>query len=266
MIDAHCHLDAYPDPLRMAHEIERARILTIAVTDCPSAFERAYQHVRHLRSIRLALGLHPLLGSRHAAERARFVKHLTRTSYVGEVGLDFSPEGLPTRDQQLASFRHVLELVQARPKFVSVHSRRAEAAVLDLLEEFGVGPVVFHWYSGPLTQLDRLLRLGHACSINAAMVRSARGRTIIERLPSDRVLTETDGPYVMIEGKAARPGQVEDVLAFLASIWGITQDETLLRIQRNLRALVPVAGAHPASNPPRDAPNAPRTGPMAGRQ
>lgn len=243
MIDAHCHLDAYPDPLRAAREVERSHVLTIAVTDCPSAFERAYPHVRSFKWIRLALGLHPLLGVRHAVERTRFAQHLARTSYVGEVGLDFSPEGLPTRAQQLDSFRHVLELVRARPRFVSVHSRRAESAVLDLSEELGVAPLVFHWYSGSLTQLDRLLRLGNSCSINAAMVRSQKGRTIIERLPPDRVLTETDGPHVTILGRAARPGEVGEVLAFLASAWGTTVGEADAQVRHNLRLLVPAGSA-----------------------
>jgi TatD DNase family protein len=242
MIDAHCHLDAYPDPKRAALEVERAGVLTIAVTNSPSAFEQAYPHVRRLRSVRLALGLHPLLGAQHAAERGRFDRSLGRTSYVGEVGLDFSPGGLPTRTQQMASFRHVLELIRASRKFVSVHSRRAETAVLDVLEELGVGPVVFHWYSGSLTQLERLLEQGHACSINAAMVRSARGRTLIKRLPPDRVLTETDGPYVTIQGRAARPGEVGEVLRFLASLWGMSLDEVRLHVCRNLRSLIPTGG------------------------
>lgn len=240
MIDAHCHLDAYPNPLDLAYEIERRRTLIIAVTDSPEAFARAYPHVRSLRTIRLALGLHPLLEERHPRARAAFSHYLDRTSYVGEVGLDFSPEGRNSRDQQLLSFRHVLELVSRNPKYVSIHSRRAETAVLDQLEEYHVGPAVFHWYSGSLSQLDRLLSMGHACSINAAMVRSTKGRAIIERLPPGRVLTETDGPFLRIQGKAARPAQVEEPIAFLASMWGWTQDEVLLRIRHNLRALVPM--------------------------
>lgn len=239
MIDAHCHLDAYHDPLHMANGVDQAGILTVAVTDSPSAFERAYQHVRSLRSIRLALGLHPLLGPRHERERVSFAQHLTRTSYVGEVGLDFSPAGLPSRDEQVKSFRHVLGLVKTHPKFVSLHSRRAESAVLDLLEEFFVGPAVFHWYSGSLSQLDRLLGLGHACSVNRAMVRSDRGRRIIERLPMDRVLTETDGPYITVQGHVISPGDVEAVLIFLARTWGISMDQARRQIRRNLRSLVP---------------------------
>jgi TatD DNase family protein len=239
VIDAHCHLDAYPDPYATALAADRARVLTIAVTELPSGFEAAYPHVRPLRAIRLAVGLHPLRADRHAPERDLFAACLSRTSYVGEVGLDFSPEGWETRRLQEDSFRFVLELLRVQPKFVSIHSRRAETSVLDALEEHGVCPAVFHWFSGSLAHLDRLLDQGHACSINPAMVRSARGRAIIARLPQERVLTETDGPYVTVRGRSALPTDVAEVEAYLARVWGYTLAEVRQRLRQNLRALIP---------------------------
>lgn len=241
MIDVHCHLDAYPDPMQAAFDLDRAKILTVAVTASPSAFEQAYPHVRGLKSIRLAVGLHPLLGPEHVQQRVLLSRSLGLTSYVGEVGLDFSQEGQPTQGLQVESFRHVLDLVHATPKVVSVHSRRAETAVLDLLEEYGVSPVIFHWYSGSLLNLERLLRLGHFCSVNPAMVRSARGQRIVERLPPERVLTETDGPYISVRGHPLRPGQVGDVLTFLANSWGIKSQEAEQRVWNNLHAHVTLA-------------------------
>lgn len=239
MIDAHCHLDAYPDPYQTTLAADRARVLTIAVTNLPSAFEAAYPHIRGLRHIRLAVGLHPLFADRHPEERRRFTAALSRTSYVGEVGLDFSREGLPTRDLQLESFRFVLESVRRQPKFVSLHSRRAEGAVLDLLEELGVGPVVFHWYTGSLAHLDRLLALGHLCSVNTAMLRSNRGRAVIERLPPDRVLTESDGPFVSMSDRPAVPTDVAEVETYLARQWERDLAEVRRQLQRNLRAAIP---------------------------
>ncbi len=239
MIDAHCHLDAYPDPYQTALAADQARVLTIAVTDLPSGFEAAYPHVRPLRSIRLAVGLHPLRADRHASERERFAACLARTSYVGEVGLDFSREGWETRRLQEDSFRFVLELLRVQRKFLSIHSRRAETAVLDALEEHGVRPAVFHWFSGSLAQLDRLIEQGHACSINPAMVRSARGRAIIASLPHDRVLTETDGPYVTVRGRPALPTDVAEVEVHLARLWGHPLAEVRQQLARNLRAVIP---------------------------
>ena len=90
MLDTHCHIDLYPDPHAVAKEVERQGILTIAVTNLPSHFEMGQPHLRGFRRIRLALGLHPLMAEHHKKERSKFKQMLSRTSYIGEVGLDFS--------------------------------------------------------------------------------------------------------------------------------------------------------------------------------
>lgn len=119
--------------------------------------------------------------------------------------------------------------------------------MLDLLEDTGVAPVVFHWYTGSLAQLDRLLALGHFCSVNPAMLRSTRGRATIERLPPDRVLAETDGPFVSVSGGPAVPADVAEVEAFLARQWGRAATEVRRQLQHNLRAAIPIASAPSAS-------------------
>jgi TatD DNase family protein len=100
VIDTHCHLDLYRRPTDVADQANRAGVLTVAVTNLPSAFDRAQPHVRQFKNLRLALGLHPILAKQHSAERARFEELTESTSYIGEVGLDFSPEG-PARVQWL---------------------------------------------------------------------------------------------------------------------------------------------------------------------
>lgn len=80
--------------------------------------------------------------------------------------------------------------------------------MLDLLGESGVGPAVFHWYSGPFKVLDALLEAGHYCSFNPAMVCSKRGQEIIRRVPRNRALAETDGPFVKVGRRRATPGDV----------------------------------------------------------
>lgn len=239
IIDAHCHIDSYPDPIEIVQEIEKRRTLTVGVTNSPSAFMAASPHVRRCRWVRLALGLHPLLGDNHPVERARFAAQLSRTSYVGEIGLDFSPAGLPTREEQLLSFRYVLDQLRRQRKFVSIHSRRAEEHVLDILEELDMWPVVFHWYSGPKSQLDRLLRLGHYCSVNPAMLTTLRGRRLLGQIPPDRVLSETDGPFVRVNGAILHPGEIGDVVGFLASTWSIRPQDVRYHIEHNFRSLLP---------------------------
>ena len=217
VIDTHCHLDLYRDPQRIAREMERRSVTTIAVTNLPSHFEIGYAHTRRFRRIRLAFGLHPLMTDRHSsAELKKFERLLTKTSYIGEVGLDYSREGKSTIKDQLRSFRFVLRAIGSTPRFLTLHSRGAEAEVLDLLKEYGIRGAVFHWYSGPLSLVDRLIDAGHFLSINPAMVRSNKGRQIVNRTPKERVLTETDGPHLRMGKRPANPSDVEAVLRFLA--------------------------------------------------
>lgn len=190
MIDAHCHLNLYRDPLKVAREAERQNVLTVAVTNLPSHFVAGRPHVRELRKVRLALGLHPLLTDRHNPDELRgFERLLAKTSYVGEVGLDRSHEGSGTFKRQLANFRFVLDAMGDAPRFLTLHSRGAEPQMLELLAEYGVSRAVFHWYSGPAALVDEIVSAGHYLSVNPAMVRSKNGRKIVERTPRDRVLT-----------------------------------------------------------------------------
>jgi len=85
---------------------------------------------------------------------------LPKVDFVGEIGLDFSNEGLSTKAEQLAAFRTIVKALAETNKFVTLHSRGEADTVLDVLEEFGVNNAVFHWYSGALSVLDRAIERG----------------------------------------------------------------------------------------------------------
>jgi TatD DNase family protein len=238
MIDTHCHVDLYPNPSEVVLNAETLGVTTIVVTNLPSAFSKAYPHVRFMRRTRLALGMHPLLTNRHDGERQLFEQHANMTSYIGEVGLDFSRVGKPSKEIQLESFRFILQTLKHKPKFMSLHSRQAESSVLDILEEFGRSPVVFHWYSGSLALLDRALGNGHYFSVNAAMFKSQKGQQILARLPSDRVLTETDGPFIKVGNRPAYPQDVGVLEENLADIWHMSKYEVSAIIEQNFERLV----------------------------
>jgi TatD DNase family protein len=238
MIDTHCHVDLYPRPTEVAAGADRAGILTVIVTNLPSAFERALPFVQPLRNIRLALGLHPLVAEQHEAERGRFTELVDKTSYIGEVGLDFSRAGYSKKELQIESFRFALRALRGKPKFITLHSRRAESTVLDILEEEGRAPVVFHWYSGSLADLKRALDLGHFFSVNPAMFDSPNGRKIVASLPPERVLTESDGPFVKVRGRAAVPADVAFAEEGLASLWRLERREVSAKIRQNFVELI----------------------------
>lgn len=238
MIDTHCHIDLYPNPSKLILQTERDRIITILVTNLPSSFEIAYSHVKGFRYIRLALGLHPLFAHEYSVEKRLFEKYVDQTSYIGEVGLDFSSAGISTKEIQIESFKFVLKAIRNKPKFMSIHSRKAESEVLDGLEEENRSPVVFHWYSGPLKTLDRAISLGHYFSFNPAMIKSKNGIKIIERIPPERVLTETDGPFVKIGNRTVFPKDVSFVEEYLSVIWKMNKYDTSKNIKNNFYKLI----------------------------
>lgn len=245
MLDCHCHLDRYPQPEAIAAKAAKHGVFTVAVTNLPSHFRAGLPHVRRLERVRLAVGLHPLASSSHVHELELFEEMLQYTSFVGEVGLDFSPEGRATRDVQVRSFRRVTQaLARGGPKVVSLHSRGAERAVLDALSEAGIRGAIFHWYSGPLGVLEEAISAGHYFSINPAMTRSERGRGVIARIPQHRVLTESDGPYVRLGSQPAAPWDVMAVEDYLAVLWGTTRDNARASVWSNFQSLLfPLRGA-----------------------
>ena len=238
MIDTHCHVDLYSHPTEVASAADRAGVLTIIVTNLPSAFERARPFVGEMKNVRLALGLHPLVAAQHESEMQQFRDLVNKTSYIGEIGLDFSRAGYATRELQIKSFGAILELLRGSPKFITVHSRQAESVVLDLVEEKRPEPVVFHWFSGTLSNLARAVGLGHFFSINPAMIDNPKGKKIIAALPQDRVLTETDGPFVKVSGRSVIPADVALVEHYLGTEWQMGPFEVRRIIRSNFFTLL----------------------------
>ena len=195
MIDTHCHFDMMSNPEAYIREKERQGDIVIGMTNAPSHFQMGYQHVKYFKYIRLALGFHPLLAHELQGEMSLFEQLIAKTSYVGEIGLDFSREGESTKDIQINSLKQILSILSDKNKIISVHSRKAEPTLLSLLKAYHIKNVIFHWYTGDLSLVPEILNAGYYFSINEAMVSSVKGRRIIDMLPYNRILTETDSPF-----------------------------------------------------------------------
>ena len=195
IIDTHCHFDMMSQPEAYIRQKEQAGDIVIGMTNLPSHFEMGLPHVKRYKHIRLSLGLHPLLASENKNELPLFDSLLDQTSYIGEIGLDFSKEGLSTKEDQISTLRKLLEKLEGRKKIISVHSRKAEKELFDLLCEYNINNVIFHWYSGPIDLIPSIISKGYYFSINEAMTISKNGRTIIKEIPRSRILTESDAPF-----------------------------------------------------------------------
>lgn len=195
MIDTHCHFDMMPVPEAYIRQKELAGDIVIGMTNLPSHFKLGAPFVSGFKHIRLALGLHPLLVADNVSEFNLFREYIDQTSYVGEIGLDFSKASIGNKGMQISVFRNVLTVLQGKKKIVSVHSRKAEKELFTLLCEYDIKNVVFHWYSGPVDLIPEIISRGYYFSINESMTLSRHGRSIINMIPRNRILTESDAPY-----------------------------------------------------------------------
>jgi TatD DNase family protein len=238
MIDVHCHIDQFPKPFEIAQKAEKSGILTIAVTKLPEHFELGYPRLFNFKRVRLALGCHPMISGNEQFNEKLFAFLASKTSYIGEIGLDFSKDNKTERRQQINTLQKILQIINDRPRFLSLHSREAESTLLDLLVENSVHNGVFHWYSGPSYLIDRAITSGHYFSINPAMSKNKKGQKVIERIPPTRILTETDGPYLKIKGRSAEPKDVRLVIRYLHKVWSLPMEEIEKQIELNFNTLI----------------------------
>jgi len=231
MIDVHCHFDMAQNPEKYIADNEQNKIITIGMTNLPSHFRMGIDHIKPYKHIRLALGLHPLLAKEHSKEYSKFKQYVNDTSYIGEVGLDFSREGYATKDIQIKNFEFVLDCIKNSPKFISLHSRRAEKEVLDMLLVNKIPTAVFHWYSGSLSTLQKIVDAGYYFSVNSAMVNSDNGRRILTKIPRQLILTETDFPFI-------EKSNIESTHLYLSQLWKVEMCEVEQIIYLNFQHII----------------------------
>lgn len=240
MIDFHCHLDLYPDPRQIADRCQQQRVGLLSVTTTPSAWPGTSRLASSHSVIRTALGLHPQLAGERKGEIALFDKYLPETRFVGEVGLDGSPEYESFWSDQVDVFEHVLRRCeQAGGKLLSIHSRRAATPVLEALDRHSrIDVPILHWFSGTKKELERAI--GRDCwfSVGPAMLAGAKGRSLVAAMPREKVLLETDGPFAQQRGASLFPWNIDVACADLAGVWGSTIGEAESVIRANELALL----------------------------
>jgi len=242
LVDFHCHLDLYPDHETAVREADEAGVFTLAVTTTPRAWPRNHELAQRTKHVRAALGLHPQLVAEREAEIALWDDYLSETRYVGEVGLDAGPRYYKSMEAQQRVFQHILRrCAGAGDKIITVHSVRAVRAVLEHVEAFlprSRGKVVMHWFTGTKSEARRAMELGCYFSINAAMLASERHLTMVQAIPLDRLLTETDGPFTRTEDRPSKPSDVASVVEELGRLHRLPAAHVAKIVRDNLRNLV----------------------------
>jgi TatD DNase family protein len=238
LVDSHCHLDfpEFADDLAGVMARAGAAGVGMCVTICTrlSKFDQVLAVAERFDNVYCSVGVHPHEaeneGQRTAGRLIELAAH-PKVVGIGETGLDFYYDRSP-RDLQAASFRAHIAAARETGLPLIVHSRDADAETADILaDEMGKGayPGLMHCFSSGAELAEKAVELGLYISLSGiATFRTAEAlREIARAVPRDRLLVETDAPFlapVPHRGKRNEPAFVADTAAVVAGLHGLTTD------------------------------------------
>lgn len=240
MIDMHTHLDLYPDALKIIDKVNKINIFTLAVTTSPKAWLATSKVFKKYKNIYVSVGLHPEIVEAKANEVDLLIDCINNTNFVGEVGIDGSTRFSKSLPLQTSVFERVLQECETQNgKIISIHSRGAEATVLTLLSKYpNCGIPILHWFSGKIKEIEEAISLGCWFSINPIMCNTKKGINLISRIPKNKILPESDGPFTTVRNKTIYPWEAINVVNTLREIWQCSHDDVLAQLKINLDTLL----------------------------
>ena len=240
--DSHAHIDGPEFEADREEVIERARsagvsvILNVGTGDPHSgAFERAIELGKKHESVYTAIGTHPHDARLYDDQAEDKIKSLIKSERViawGEIGLDFHYDNSP-RDVQIAVFKRQLQAARECDLPVVIHTREAESETIEILKSDYAGVErrgVFHCFSGSMQLAQRAIELGFMISFSGIVTfkKADELREVATQVPLDRLLIETDCPYlspIPHRGKRNEPAYVVEVARCLAGLHGVEVEE-----------------------------------------
>jgi TatD DNase family protein len=251
LVDSHCHLD-FPDfKDELDGVVGRAKVAGIGRLVTISTRVRRQGDLlaitERFPDVFCSVGTHPHhaheeldIGAPELIERTRHPKVVA----IGEAGLDYHYDNSP-RDAQERGFRAHIEAARQTGLPLVIHSRDADADMARILrEETGQGafPAVLHCFTGGRELASTAIELGLSISFTGILTfkKSDELRAIAASLPADRILVETDAPYLApgpYRGKRCEPAYVVETAKVLAETCGITPDQFARQTTENFHSL-----------------------------
>jgi len=237
LFDTHFHLDLSEPFLDVIKEIDDYQIYTIAVTNLPILYTKLKNRINS-KFIRPALGFHPELLNEYQKYIPEMWKLLDDTKYIGEVGLDFKI-GKDSKQLQISFFEELIERCNKMGgKILTVHSRMSAADVVSVIGSNFNGKVIMHWYSGNKSTLSRALENGCYFSVNYAMLNSNSGKDIVNAIPVERLLLESDGPFIKLNKKPCTPNDVGQIVNGLSHLLSIEKEQLSKLLWDNFKKIL----------------------------
>jgi len=251
VVDSHCHIDMPQFDADREAVIARAReagvveMLVIGGVDEDGSHRRALEVAASV-GLPATAGVHPheaRIADEAVFDELRALAREGRIVAVGEIGLDFHYDHSP-RPAQREAFRRQVRLAREAGLPLVVHTREADAETSDILTEEGAADVggVIHCFTGGLELARRALDLGFFISFSGivAFPRSDVIQQVAREVPDDRLLVETDAPYLApppYRGRRNEPAFVVEVARKVAALRGTSLEAVGATSERNYRRL-----------------------------
>ena len=239
LIDVHCHLDLCKKPTQ---EIVNKDMLIISNGTDLASNKKVLNYAKRFPNVKVALGLYPSdaieLSNQKIIETLKFIEeNKDKIVAIGEVGIDFYHITDPKEQKkEVDIFKQVIDLANKINKPLIVHSRKASEKALKLLKKAKV-PVVMHCFDANATQTHEALERGYYFTIPANFWTRKGFKKTAQRVPIDRILTETDSPFLSpVEGEN-KPANVRYAVKKLAEIKQIPENKIEAQIYQNFKQI-----------------------------
>jgi len=245
LIDSHCHLNSLSKITRedVISSCDKNYCFIDSSIDLNST-KISLELSSKYDFIYSALGFHPFSGKSFTpalvTEYSKLIDEEKKVVAVGEIGLDDKADISPQLQEEiLTSF---IELAKSKDLPVVIHNRRQDAKILDILDKFysSYEKVVFHCFSYNQDFLAKIIRRKGFISFSLNILRKKEYLIqSLERCPLDKLLLETDSPYMRISGKPSIPLDIEKTYLRAAEIKGISKEELAEAVSLNIKELFP---------------------------
>lgn len=250
-VDSHCHLDkldyqdlhtSVEDVVNKAKAANVEQLLSVCVT--LDSFENMIEMIAPFDNVHASCGVHPLdVESDFDFDRMRRYATDDKVVAIGETGLDYHYQPETAALQQVRFKQHVALAVELNKPLI-IHTRNAREDTLAILREGGAEKCggVIHCFTEDQAFADAAMELGFYISISGIVTfrQATELKEVVKNIPLDRLLIETDSPYlapVPYRGKQNQPAYVVEVAAYIAQLKGISMKEVAQKTTENYQKL-----------------------------
>lgn len=250
IFDSHTHYDDTQfndDREFVLKEIKEKGV--IGILNCGSdlrGMEMSVELANKHDFIYAAVGIHPEYANvvdKKVIERIKELTNNNKVRAIGEIGLDYYWEENPPREVQQKAFRMQMDLARELKLPVIIHDREAHKDTLDIMKEYSDVTGVVHCFSGSVEFARECLKLGYYIGITGVVTfKNAKViKEVAKEVPLDRLLVETDCPYMAptpFRGKRNQSDYVQFIIEEIANIRGITKEEVEEATINNVKNLL----------------------------